>query len=68
MGRVVSIGKLVKEPKPLTARESFLANERINDIHGNREVDNAGQIIVYTGLFQWMDGTVRRSPDPDWKE
>lgn len=29
------------------------------------DTDNDGQIVVYTGLFRWEDGTIREEPEPD---
>jgi hypothetical protein len=35
--------------------------------HGQHteEEDNEGQIVFYTGLYRWKDGTVRDYVDPD---
>jgi hypothetical protein len=31
-----------------------------------RGVDNENQIVIYTNLFRWNDGTIRDQPDPDF--
>lgn len=32
------------------------------------EDDGHGQVVIYTGLFLWKDGSYRDSPDPHYEE
>ena len=32
------------------------------------ETDNQGQIIIYTNLFRWQDGSIRDTPDPTYSD
>jgi len=29
------------------------------------ELDNEGQVVYYTGVYQWADGSFHDEPDPD---
>ena len=31
----------------------------------DQQTDNQGQIVIYTGMYRWTDGTVRDAPQPE---
>ncbi len=31
----------------------------------DQQTDNQGQIVIYTGMYRWTDGTVRDVPQPE---
>ena len=40
--------------------------ESITDGSADIETDNEGQLIIYTNMYEWMDGSIRSEPDPDF--
>jgi len=34
----------------------------------DEQTDNEGQIIIYTGMYEWADGSIRDTPDPDFNK
>lgn len=47
--------------KTYTDNEAFQHVSDNLDLHG--ETDNQGQIVIYTGLFRWEDGTIHDAPE-----
>lgn len=43
--------------------------DSVKDSHPDDfETDNSGQIIIYSNIWKWSDGTFRDCPDPNWKD
>ena len=53
-----------EKPVPLADIKDTLSHCVMEDF----EHDNDGQLVCYTGIYQWNDGTFRHSPDPTWKK
>jgi hypothetical protein len=52
-----------------TYTEAEFRQKLIDDINNgviDCQVDNEGQLVIYTGLFQWNDSIVRDEADPNW--
>lgn len=47
-------------PLPLTQQliDDYLWNLQYYD-----EYDSSGQLVIYTGLYRWSDGTIRVGPE-----
>lgn len=57
------------QPKALTVQEQ--KNRIIGHVRaGTADIqnDNSGQLVIYTGLFRWADGSVREEEDPTVRE
>lgn len=59
----------VRPPKPqprvLSTQEQ--RNKIIGHVRSGQadiQYDNDGQLVIYTGLYRWADGTVREEEDP----
>lgn len=38
----------------------------LQDDTAEEMTDNEGQVVIYTGLYEWSDGTTRDEADPNW--
>jgi hypothetical protein len=50
--------------------KTFTADEAIAHIKEHIQLgewDNQGQIVIYTNLYSWNDGSIRDAPDPNWE-
>ncbi len=52
----------VRKPKMKTFTEEEVS-AATNVDGGDLEYDNHGQLIIYTGIFRWSDGTFRDEPE-----
>jgi hypothetical protein len=41
--------------------------EALQDGYVDEQTDNNGQILIHTGMYEWVDGTIRDDPDPDFE-
>ena len=39
--------------------------ESLTQGHADEQTDNEGQIVIYTGMYEWSDGSIHDEPDPD---
>ena len=54
-------GKTIK-----TYTEQDMLNHKLSDCQ--RFDDFQGQIVAYTNLWRWKDGSIRSQPDPSWTD
>jgi hypothetical protein len=40
-------------------------DELFESIDGDFQRDNSGQVIIYTSVFEWSDGTFRSEPQSE---
>ena len=53
--------------KTFTAEEARdIIDQLSHDSLCEYNTDNEGQLIIYTNVYRWNDGTFRDEPDPSW--
>lgn len=54
----------------ILTREAFLEriSYEISQDKSDIQTDGQGQLVIYTGLFQHLDGSIQDCPDPEGED